>query len=159
MKRPMFIIGFVYIFALAILQSISEKNLIFALTISAIVCAAIIIIPPTRKNRAAVLSAITLTFAASVSFANFKINIEPVQKYNEREEFISGIINEVPYEKNGSLHYNIKVDYVKGETVKPFNVAVSSSTPLECDLGDRLYCAMHFYTPQSSYFFDSFFFF
>ncbi len=155
MKRPMFIIGFVYIFALAIFQSIPEKNLVFVLTISAIVCAAIIIIPSTRKNKFTVLSAITLTFAASVSFANFKINIEPIQNYDGREEIISGIINEVPYEKNGSLHYNIKVDYVKDETVKPFNVAVSSSVPLECDFGDRLYCTTHFYTPQSSYFFDS----
>ena len=156
MKRPMFVIGFVYILALLILQgNVPEKNLIFAPIISALICILLISIPITRKNKTIIISAVTITFAAIVSFVNFKINIETTRKYNEREEIISGIIDDLPYEKNGTLHYKIKVDYVTNEEVAPFKVMLSSSAPLECDFGDRLYCVAHFYIPQSSYFFDS----
>ncbi len=155
MKRPMFLIGFVYLFALAALQNIPEKNLMLALIISAFVCVGLALVPFFRKNKAIIFAAITLAFAAGVSFANFKINIEPVQKYDEREEIISGIIDDLPYEKNGTLHYKIKVDQIGKEEVKPFNVMIFSNAPLECDFGDRFYCTAHFYIPQSSYFFDS----
>ncbi len=156
MKRPMFVIGFVYILALLILQgNVPEKNLIFAPIISALICILLIFIPITRKNKTIIISAVTITFAAIVSFVNFKINIETTRKYSEREEIISGIIDDLPYEKNGTLHYKVKVDYVTNEEVTPFKVMLSSSAPLECDFGDRLYCVAHFYIPQSSYFFDS----
>ena len=94
MKRPMFVIGFVYILALLIIQSnVPEKNLIFAPIISALICILLIFIPITRKNKTIIISAVTITFAAIVSFVNFKINIETTRKYSEREEIISGIVD------------------------------------------------------------------
>lgn len=156
MKRPMFILGFVYLFALAILQSIPEKNLIFILITSIFACLVLILIPIVRKkSQAIILSSITVILAAGISFANFKMNIEPIQKYNEREAIISGVIDDLPYEKNESFHYIIKIDNIDGEAVEPFNAMLSSGVPLECDFGDRFYCTAHFYVPQSSYFFDS----
>ncbi|MDO4200015.1 MAG: ComEC/Rec2 family competence protein [Clostridia bacterium] len=155
MRRPMFLIGFIYIFALATFQSIPEKSLIPIIIASALICLSLSLFPAVRKHRSIIISAITLTFAAIVSFANFKINIEPVQKYDKREEIISGIVDDLPYEKNGTLHYKIKIDHVNNSAVKPFDVMISSGSPLECDFGDRFYCTAHFYTPKSSYFFDS----
>lgn len=155
MKRPMFLIGFIYALALVCLQNIPEKSLISAILISAVVCVGLMLIPTARKNKTVILSALALTFAAAMSFANYKINIEPVQKYNEREEIISGIVDDLPYERNGSLHYIIKVDHIGKDPVKPFDVMISSGAPLECDFGDRFYCTAHFYIPKSSYFFDS----
>lgn len=155
MKRPMFLIGFVYLFALAIFQSIPEKNLIFTPIISALMCLVLIVFSSLRKNKTIIFSALTITFAAILSFVNFKINIEPIQKYDKQEKIISGIIEDLPYEKNGSLYYKMKIDYIENESVKPFSVMISSGMPLECDFGDRFYCTAHFYVPQSSYFFDS----
>ena len=155
MKRPMLIIGFVYFFALAVFQSIPAENLILALIISAFICICLSAVSQCRKNKTIIFSALTVMFAAGISFANFKINIEPVQRYNEQEEIVSGVVDDLPYEKNGSLHYKIKIDYIDKEAVKPFNVMITSGAPLECDFGDRLYCKAHFYAPQSSYFFDS----
>lgn len=155
MKRPMALIGFSYLIVLTLINFLPEEYLIHSLIISTIIFLACLTIPSLRKNKAAIAVSLTSLVACGVTFANFKINICPLENYFDKNAKIAGTIVDLPYSKNGRYHYVIETTNIDSNEVKPFKISMTSSQPLECDLHNKFYCNAYIYKPTSTYAFNS----
>lgn len=155
MKRPMAIVGFTYIASLLALANVSEKYMVYILIFMCLFCAFSFLIPKFRKNKSFLFCLGSCLLASVVSFINLKLNVEPIQKYENTESVVSCVIDDMPYSKNDRFYYQAKVEGVNGENVKPFKALISSSSPLECNFGDTILCKVQFYKPSTTYAFDS----
>ena len=154
LKRPMAVIGFTYIAALLVLESVPIKYLPYILACAAAICLSFWAVPKLRKNKLLLFFFSSLLFASITGFANFKFNAEPIQKYENTESVVSCVIDDMPYSKNDRIYYQAKVEAVNGENVRPFRTLMSSSSPLECDFGDTILCKVQFYKPSDTHAFN-----
>ena len=141
-------IGFAFLTFLTVLSTFEPKKLLYVAIIIFLLLGIACSIKALRRNRMLMLCLPMSLLAAVTSYLNYNINIKYLEKFNDIDIEISGKLIDLPYKKSSAMNYLLKVDEVDSEKVKPFNIKLTCSEPLEMDIYDRFTGKIHTYSPR-----------
>ena len=142
-------IGFAFLTFLTVLSTFEPKKLLYVAIIIFLLLGIACSIKALRRNRVLMLCLSMSLLAAVTSYLNYNINIKYLEKFNDIDIEISGKLIDLPYKKSSAMNYLLKVDEVDSEKVKPFNIKLTCSEPLEMDIYDRFTGKIHTYSPRN----------
>lgn len=151
MKRFFCLVGFSYFISMFVSSYLPEN---FYPCISGGVFLVGIILLFTKKFKAVSVSLITCSIAVLINFLNYQSNILPVQALDKKDFLVSGEVIDLPYKKNNTYNYSLKIKSLNGKEIKPFKTKVYSVSPLELDHLDTFVGHVWFYLPENSDSFD-----
>ena len=151
MKRFFCLLGFSYFISMFVSSYLPES---FYPYISGGAFLVGVILIFTKKFKTVSVSLITCSVAVLINFLNYKSNILPVQALDKKDFLVSGEVIDLPYKKNNTYHYDLKIKSLNGEEVKPFKTKVYSVSPLELNHLDTFVGHVWFHLPENSDSFD-----
>ena len=153
MKRPLALIGLSYFFTLTFLVFIPTDFLVPIIIILGIL--SIISTFFIKKNKVLFLAFLPCLIASIVYYVNLNYNIIPTEKWDDSTVIINGEVCDNVFKKNSAYYYIVKVKNIDGEDVKPFEIEVSSTKPLECEPFDTITGEAYLFIPPASPGFNS----
>ena len=149
MSRIFIRIGLTFLTLLTVFSTIRIIFLlhisIIVLLLSGVTCS----VRKLRRNKTLIIVLATSLLAAVSSYLNYSINIKYLEKFDDTDIKISGKLIDLPYKKQTTTNYLLKVEEVNDKKIRPFNIKLTCSEPLEIDIYDKFTGKIHAYSPKN----------
>ncbi len=154
MKRPLAVIGFTCLVSLTFFSFIPNKILPYIIGLFAILSATSLIIKKIRETKIFPIVFLVCLISSLIYLINTQ-DIAKIQKLDNTEPVVSGIIHSVPYKHDNTYEYIIRADKIDNVKTKPFYINLKSTQALEGDIYCRFNGKIRLYVPPKFPSFDS----
>ncbi len=131
MKRPLTLVGFVYLFALFVSMQLDPfPNMIISIILF-LFAIVLFLLRKRMLTKIYIVAALTSAMAFLVYDVSYVCRVKPKLLNESVTTKVSGNICDLPYESYGRFHYIVDTDNFG-------KIKISSDAPIECDLFDKI---------------------
>ena len=147
MERPLAVIGFSYLAAMAAALLFAFELLPLLIIISILASLFFMIFPRVREQRILPVISLTAAFAFIWLLCFSEVYVAPAEKLYGKTAIVEGQICELPFEQNGRYYYKLKTEHIYREKAVQNTVAlVSSKKKIPAEPYDTVRATVHFYS-------------
>lgn len=145
MRRNLFLIAISYFITLIAASAFGLNISFFAFLILILTILVFIATKAYKKYNLIFISIVVCAIAAFSFCAYTCLKVVPVSKLDGKDCEISATLCEEPEQVNGKYYYTLKTDSISDSNVQKIKFKVSSSSPININIYDKIHAKVHFY--------------